>query len=145
MDQRYEQLKQKYQSVVNAMAQNEVRLQNLNMQGDKLFMRAEAPSQDAKNKVWDQIKMIDSSYSDLVADITVSETAQAPRTQSAGASVSGGQSSRTYTVQSGDSLSKISKQFYGSANEYMKIFDANRDQLDNPNEIRPGQHLVIPE
>jgi nucleoid-associated protein YgaU len=48
-------------------------------------------------------------------------------------------------VQSGDSLSKISKQFYGSANEYMKIFDANRDQLDNPNEIRPGQHLVIPE
>ena len=145
MDQRYEQLKQKYQSVVNAMAQNEVRLQNLNMQGDKLFMRAEAPSQDAKNKVWDQIKMIDSSYSDLVADITVSETAQASRTQSAGASVSGGQSSRTYTVQSGDSLSKISKQFYGSANEYMKIFDANRDQLDNPNEIRPGQHLVIPE
>jgi nucleoid-associated protein YgaU len=145
MDQRYEQLKQKYQSVVNAMAQYQVRLQNLNMQGDKLFMRAEAPSQDAKNKVWDQIKLVDSSYSDLVADITVSETAQATRTQSAGASVSGGQSSRTYTVQSGDSLSKISKQFYGNANDYMKIFDANRDQLDNPNQIQPGQKLVIPE
>lgn len=145
MDQRYEQLKQKYQSVVNAMAQYQVRLQNLNMQGDKLFMRAEAPSQDAKNKVWDQIKMVDSSYSDLVADITVSETAQATRTQSAGASVSGGQSSRTYTVQSGDSLSKISKQFYGNANDYMKIFEANRDQLNDPNQIRPGQKLVIPE
>ena len=127
------------------MNQQQVRLQNLNMQGDKLFIRGEAPSQDAKNKVWDQIKLVDSSYSDLVADITVSETAQATRTQSAGASVSGGQSSRTYTVQSGDSLSKISKQFYGNANDYMKIFDANRDQLDNPNQIQPGQKLVIPE
>jgi len=62
-DQRFEQLKQKYQSVQNAMSQYQVRLQNLNMQGDKLFMRAEAPSQDAKNKVWDQIKMLDALYS----------------------------------------------------------------------------------
>jgi len=144
-DQRFEQLKQKYQSVQNAMAQYQVRLQNLNMQGDKLFMRAEAPSQEAKNKVWDQIKMIDSSYSDLIADITVNETAQTPRTQTAGASISGGQSSRTYTVQSGDTLSKIAKQFYGDANSYMKIFQANKDRLDNPNQIQVGQLLVIPE
>ena len=144
-DQRFEQLKQKYQSVQNAMAQHQVRMQNLNMQGDKLFMRAEAPSEEAKNRVWDQIKMVDSSYSDLIADISVNQSAQAPRTQTAGASVSGGQSSRTYTVQPGDSLSKISKQFYGDANQYMKIFQANREQLNNPNEIRPGQQLVIPE
>lgn len=146
-NQRFEQLKQKYQSVQNTMSQHQVRLQNLNMQGEKLFMRAEAPSQDAKNRVWDQIKIIDPSYSDLIADITVNESAQAqaPRTQTAGASVSGGQSTRTYTVQAGDSLSKISKQFYGNANEYMKIFEANREQLSNPNAIRPGQQLVIPE
>jgi nucleoid-associated protein YgaU len=148
-DQRFEQLKQKYQSVQNAMSQNQVRLQNLNMQGNQLFMRAEAPSQDAKNRVWEQIKMVDPSYSDLIVDITVTETAQgltqAPRTQTAGASASGGQSSRTYTVKSGDSLSKISKQFYGDANQYMKIFQANRQQLNNPNEIQPGQELVIPE
>ena len=144
-DQRFEQLKQKYQSVQNAMGQYQVRLQNLNMQGDKLFMRAEAPSQDAKNKVWDQIKMIDPSFSDLIADITVNESAAAPRTQTAGASVSGGQSGRTYTVQSGDTLSKIAKEFYGDAGSYMKIFQANRNQLDNPNQIRPGQQLVIPE
>ena len=142
---RFEQLKQKYQSVQNAMAQNQVRLQNLNMQGEKLFMRAEAPSQDAKNRVWDQIKMVDPSYSDLIADISVNESAQAPRTQTAGASVSGGQSLRMYTVQAGDSLSKISKQFYGNAHQYMKIFEANRDQLNDPNEIQPGQQLVIPE
>jgi|SRR5579871_80714 len=144
-DQHFEQLKQKYQPVQNAMAQYQVRLENLNMQGDKLFMRAQAPSQDAKNKVWDEIKLVDPSYSDLIADITVNETAQAPRTQTAGASMSGGQSSRTYTVQAGDSLSKISKQFYGNANDYMKIFEANRSQLSNPNEIQPGQQLVIPE
>ena len=127
------------------MAQNQVRLQNLNMQGDKLFMRGEAPSQEAKNKVWDQIKIVDPSYSDLIADITVNESAQGARTQTAGASASGGQSTRTYTVQAGDSLSKISKQFYGNPNDYMKIFEANRDQLGNPNEIRPGQQLKIPE
>ncbi len=145
-DQRFEQLKQKYQPVQNAMAQHQVRLQNLNMQGDKLFMRAQAPSQEAKNRIWDVIKLVDSSYSsDLIVDITVSEPAQAPRTQTAGAGVSGGQRSRTYTVQPGDSLSRISQQFYGNANEYMKIFQANRTQLDNPSEIRPGQQLVIPE
>ncbi len=145
-DQRFEQLKQKYQPVQNAMAQHQVRLQNLNMQGDKLFMRAEAPSQDAKNRVWDVIKLVDSSYSsELIAEITVMESAQAPRTQTAGAGVGGGQSSRTYTVQPGDSLSKISQQFYGNANQYMRIFEANRTRLANPNEIRPGQQLIIPE
>ena len=145
-DQRFEQLKQKYQPVQNAMAQHQVRLQNLNMQGDKLFMRAEAPTQEAKNRVWDVIKLVDSSYSsDLIAEVTVTASAQAPRTQTAGAGVSGGESSRTYTVQPSDSLSKISKQFYGNANEFMKIFEANRTRLDNPNEIRPGQQLIIPE
>jgi len=144
-DQRFEELKQKYQSVQNAMGQHQVRLQNLNLQGDKLFMRAEAPSEEAKNKIWDQIKLVDASYSDLIADIAVNQTAEAPRTQTAGASISGGQGSRTYTVQAGDSLSKISKQFYGNANEYMKIFEANRDRLDNPDKIRVGQQLSIPE
>jgi len=144
-DQRFEQLKQKYQSVQNAMGQFQVRLQNLNMQGDKLFMRAEAPSQEAKNKLWDQIKLVDASYSDLIADITVSESAEAPRTQTAGAGIGGGESTRTYTVQPGDTLSKISKQFYGNANQYTKIFEANRDRLDNPDRIQVGQQLTIPE
>jgi nucleoid-associated protein YgaU len=144
-DQRFEQLKQKYLSVQNAMAQHQVHLRNLNMQGDKLFMRGEAPSQDAKNKVWDEIKRVDPSYTDLIADITVNEAAQPARTQTAGAGVTGGQNSRTYTVQPGDSLSKISKQFYGNANDYTKIFEANRDRLSNPNEIKVGQQLNIPE
>ncbi len=108
-------------------------------------MRAEAPSQDAKNRVWDEIKRIDPSYSDLVADITVNETAQMPRAQTAGASIGGGQSTRTYRVKPGDTLSKISKQFYGSADQYMKIFEANRHELNDPNQIEVGQELTIPE
>ena len=150
-NQRFEQLKQKYQPVVNAMGQHQVRLQNLNMEGDKLFMRAEAPSEEAKNRVWDEIKTVDPNYSDLICDIVVNQSAQqqsqsqSPRTQTAGASVSGGQGNRTYTVQAGDTLSKISKQFYGDPNQYNKIFEANRDHLKDPNQIRPGQELRIPE
>ena len=111
------------------------------MEGDKLLIRATAPSADAKNRVWDQIKLVDPNFSsDLIADI------QAP---AAAAAAAGGAPStpaaRTYTVQGGDSLSKISKQFYGDANKYMKIFEANKDKLADPDKIKPGQELVIPE
>jgi nucleoid-associated protein YgaU len=51
---------------------------------------------------------------------------------------------QTYTVASGDSLSKIAKHFYGNANDWHRIFDANRDQLSNPDLIKPGQVLKIP-
>jgi nucleoid-associated protein YgaU len=50
----------------------------------------------------------------------------------------------TYTVVKGDSLSKIAKHFYGNANRWRRIFDANRDQLDDPDRIKPGQVLKIP-
>lgn len=51
---------------------------------------------------------------------------------------------QTYTVQEGDTLSAIAQRFYGDANTYSRIFDANRDKLDDPNLIQPGQELVIP-
>jgi len=47
-------------------------------------------------------------------------------------------------VKAGDSLSKISKEFYGNANQYMKIFEANKDQLSDPDKIKPGMQLNIP-
>lgn len=49
-----------------------------------------------------------------------------------------------YTVQKGDSLSKIAKQFLGDGNAWKKIFDANRDVLEDPDKISPGQTLRIP-
>jgi len=52
--------------------------------------------------------------------------------------------SKYYTVVSGDTLSKISKQFYGDANKYMKVFEANKPMLSDPNKIYPGQNLRIP-
>jgi len=54
------------------------------------------------------------------------------------------QGPQMYTVKPGDTLSKISKQFYGNASEYMRIFNANKDQLTDPNKINVGQELKIP-
>jgi nucleoid-associated protein YgaU len=51
---------------------------------------------------------------------------------------------QTYTVVSGDSLSKISKHFYGDANHWQRIFEANKDIIKNPDDIYPGQTLKIP-
>ena len=50
----------------------------------------------------------------------------------------------TYTVEKGDTLSKIAKQHLGDANAWQKIFDANRDQLGDPDRIQPGQVLKLP-
>lgn len=135
----FEQLKVKYQSVLNFMQSQNVQLLNLNLQENKLFIRATAPSQDVKNKVWDQIKLVDPNYSDLIVDI------QAPAVAAAAAAAGGpSRTARTYRVQPGDSLSKISKEFYGNANQYMKIFEANKDQLSDPDKIKAGMELVIP-
>lgn len=51
---------------------------------------------------------------------------------------------QTYTVQRGDSLSKIARRIYGEARHWRVIFEGNRDQLDNPDLIHPGQVLKIP-
>jgi len=137
-DARFDQLKLKYQSVLNFIQSQGVQLQNVNMEGDKLFIRATAPSADLKNKVWDQIKLVDPSFSDLTAEI------DAPAAQAAAASASGPSSARSYLVQPGDNLSKISKQFYGDATKYMKIFEANKDKMTDPDHLKAGTNLIIP-
>src|SRR6266404_216025 len=139
MADRFEQLKTKYQSVLNFIQSQGVQLQNLNLEGDKLLIRASAPTADLKNRVWDQIKLVDPSFSALIAHI---QSPAAAAAAAAGASSPPG--ARTYTVQPGDSLSKISKQFYGNASMYMKIFEANKDKLDDPDKVRAGMDLRIP-
>ena len=52
---------------------------------------------------------------------------------------------QTYTVQSGDTLWRISEKFYGNGSSYMKIFEANTAVLEDPDRILPGQELTIPE
>jgi hypothetical protein len=141
-EERLNSLKQKYQSVMTLIEQQQIRLEHVHLQDNKLFIAGIAPSMAAKNKMWDQIKLVDPNYSDLVADIRVEMGAG---TQTAGAAAGGGQREfQTYIVQTGDTLSKISQQFYGDASQYQKIFQANRDKLTDPNKIQVGQKLTIP-
>ena len=82
-----------------------------------------------------------------------SGTSSVPASQPDFSNVQGGTSSaqgggstgvQHYTVQKGDTLSHIAKHHYGKASHWHAIFDANRDQLDDPDLIRPGQVLVLP-
>jgi nucleoid-associated protein YgaU len=129
-DQQFNQMKDKYQSVLRKIEEHEVRLENLHMQDGKLFIRGVAPSEDAKNKVWDQIKEIDSDFSDLTAELRVDPNA--PETTE-------------YEVKAGDSLWKIAEKHLGNGNEYMQIFYANRDKMQSPQSvIHPGDKLKVP-
>lgn len=137
--QRFNELKQKYQSVLNMADQQKIQFQNLHIQDNKLYIKGIAPSEDAKSKFWDQIKLVNPNTDDVTAEINVDSS------RAMGATAGGGQSDgQSYEVKSGDNLSKISKQFYGNANEYMRIFYANRDKLSDPDKIQAGQKLVIP-
>jgi nucleoid-associated protein YgaU len=99
----------------------------------KLHWTGSVKTEEEKNEIWNAIKTIPDWRSEIVADIKV--------TGGAAASKSSGQ---TYTVKSGDTLSGIAKAHLGNANAYMKIFEANRDQLSDPDKIKPGQVLKIP-
>lgn len=138
--QRFNDLKQKYQSVLNLADQEHIQFQNLHIQDNKLFIKGVAPTEDAKNKFWDQIKLVNPNTDDVTADLSVDSS----RAMGAVAGGAGGQAGESYTVKSGDTLSKISKQHYGDANEYMRIFYANRGMLNDPDKIQVGQQLVIP-
>jgi nucleoid-associated protein YgaU len=100
----------------------------------KLYFSGTVGSEAEKNAIWDALKTVPDWRTEVVADIKV-----VPK---AGAQRGGG---RTYTVKAGDTLSKISKELFGDANAYMDIFNANTDQLSDPDKIKPGQVLKIPE
>lgn len=142
---RLEELKNKYQSVLDLIPQKGVRLTHVHLQDNKLFLQGAAPSEQIKNDIWNQIKAVDPSYSDLTCDLTIDSSLPNPQPQTQAAAAGAGASgTRTYTVKPGDTLSRISKEFYGDPNRYQKIFEANRDKLENPDRIRAGQELTIP-
>jgi len=128
-----EQMKQKYASVLNLINQAGVRLSHMHIQDNKLFLEGAAGSEEIKNRIWDQIKLVNPASDDITCDLTV-DPSLAPRPKV-----------KTYTVAAGDSLSKIAKNVYGNAGQYMKIFEANKDKLTDPDKIKVGQELVIPE
>ena len=93
--------------------------------GEQLHLVAQVPSQVVLNRVWDSIKAVDPTFSDLKHEITNT----------------GGQEQQ-YTVVAGDNLSKVSKLFYGNPNHYLKIAAASGKA--DPNQCHVGDELVIP-
>ena len=118
-----QELKDKYQPVADFMSAHAFQIAHFHAADGKAVLEATAPTEYLKNCAWDEIKKIDPSFADLQHDITVG-------------------SDMPYTIQPGDNLSKISKMFYGTANDYLKLAAAN--QIANPDLIRVGQELKIP-
>lgn len=119
-------LTEKYQPLIDLA--NRLGVSDLNVkEGDGvLHIDGTASSADDKQQLWDEYNRIDPDYrsGDLVMNISAPQA-----------------TTTTYTVQSGDNLSKIGTH-YGVS--WQKIYDANRDKLDNPDKIFPGQELIIP-
>ena len=113
---------------------------DLRMQGSaderdgKLYFHGTTNTQAEANKIWDAIKTVPDWQNEIVADI-----------KATGAAPAAAGSAHTYTVKPGDTLSKIAKEMLGDGNAYMEIFNANKDQLTDPNKIKPGQVLTIPQ
>jgi nucleoid-associated protein YgaU len=121
-------LTEKYQSLIDMASQ--LGISGLSVEEDNgvLKVNGSAGSAETKQQLWDEYARLDPDYrsGDLVLDISAPE----------------GSSGTTYTVQSGDSLSKIGSKYDVS---WQKIFEANRDKLDDPDKIFPGQELTIPQ
>ena len=95
----------------------------------KLHWNGYVASEAEKAEIWTAIKTVPGYQNEITGHIQVRPPA--------------GGGGKTYTVKAGDTLSKIAKSELGDANAYMKIFEANRDQLSDPDKIKPGQVLKI--
>lgn len=121
-------LKEKYQAVLELGKNLDVKGGDVKEEGGKLKISGTAPYELDKELLWDAIKNIPGWDKEVVADIKV-----------ANKEIFG-----IYEVKSGDSLSKIAKKYLDSANRYNDIFNLNKDILTNPDLIKPGQRLKIP-
>lgn len=122
-------VKAKYQSVLDLGQELGIQGGDVSEDGGVLKVKGEAATPYVKNAIWDKIKEVGGeSPSDIAANITVADESVYHR----------------HTVKSGESLSLIAKHYYGDAMQYNKIFEANTDQLKNPDVIHPDQVLVIP-
>ncbi len=134
-EQRKEQLKAKYASVLELIKKRGVRLAHLHVDKEnRLYLEGAAGSEEIKNQVWDEIKKVDATYNDLHCNLEVDPEKAPPP------------SPRTYTVVKGDSLWKIAKEHYGNGARYPDIIKANPGKLKDENSvIHPGDVLMVPE
>jgi len=103
----------------------------------KLYFHGTVGTEAEANKIWDAIKTVPDWRNDIVGDIKSTGVPTAVPTS--------GTSESTYTVKAGDTLSKIAREKLGDANAYMDIFNANKGLLTDPDKIKPGQVLKIPQ
>jgi LysM repeat protein len=123
-------VQEKYQALLELANQNGTTY-NLSEADGVLHVDGNAPSEEAKQQIWDKYNEIDPDYrsGDLVLNIT------------AGADAAAGGGGHTYTVEAGDNLTKIGEK-YGLT--WQQVFEANKDIISNPDLIHPGQELKIP-
>ncbi|MEO8073255.1 MAG: LysM peptidoglycan-binding domain-containing protein [Acidobacteriota bacterium] len=128
---------EKYQSLIDLARQLGVSGLDVRESDGVLKIDGVAGSAQAKQQLWDEYNRIDPEYrsGDLVLNVS------APEGDASSSGSSSGGGGGTYTVQSGDTLSKIGAHHGVS---WQKIFEANRDKLDDPDKIQPGQELTIP-
>ena len=122
-------LQEKYQTLLELANQNGTSFE-LSEGDGVLHINGTAPSEEAKQQLWDEYNRIDPDYraGDLMLNVSVG-----------GAAAGGGE--HTYTVVSGDNLTKIGAK-YGLT--WQQVYEANKDTVSDPDKIFPGQELKIP-
>jgi len=122
-------LQLKYSSLLSLAQQLGVKDVKVEDAAGVLNISGTANTQYEKNVLWDKIKELGGeAHSDIKANINVAVSDYYHK----------------HTVASGENLSKIAKHYYKDANKYMSIFNANKDKLTNPDLIKVGQELIIP-
>jgi LysM repeat protein len=160
-----EGLKSKYASVIQEAQAQGVRITDIHEDNGKLVIKGTSPSVEATNNVWNEIKRVNPLMDDISASLLVvylpsdSQSTQSDYNSStqpqplrakpsepdnSSSTTPSGSGGQTYTVKPGDSLTSISKQFYGNMKDYKRILEANRGKIGNKNLIHAGQELIIP-
>jgi LysM repeat protein len=121
-------LKEKYAAALKLGEELNVKGGDVKEEGGKLVIKGTAEYGFDRDRIWNLIKKQAGWETEILADIKVEKT----------------DPYGYWVVKSGETLSKIAKNIYSDANVYMKIFDANKDQLKDPNMIKVGQKLVLP-
>ena len=121
---------------------------NVSVAGDTVTIRGSAESDADREKAVlavGNIQGVATVKDEMVVEPPAAAASPAAASGSSGGAAEVPSQSEFYTVAKGDTLSKIAKQFYGDANKYNAIFEANRPMLEHPDRIYPGQMLRIPE
>ncbi|MFV2074150.1 MAG: LysM peptidoglycan-binding domain-containing protein [Thermoanaerobaculales bacterium] len=134
------------QEAVNSIGSTTPGLEGLHAEvnGKVVTLKGRADSRETANLAMEKLDQAVKADNIVNAIVVEKAEATAPVTEAASAPTPAA-AERTYEVVAGDTLGAISQKFYGQAGQYMKIFEANRDILDDPNLIKVGQKLRIPE